>query len=182
MKAKNSWMYHILHILAWVIFVGLCIEAAGLIVNVIMREMASETTVKKLWMLIDLSSIYATDKNIYFQVVTAIIVVAVLKAILFYKIVELFSTRKLDLLQPFNMMVAKFLKDLAVFSIAIGTICIVGAKFSQTAMERGVVLPSNEILRFVGGDVWIFMGIILLVVEIIFKRGIDIQKENDLTI
>lgn len=182
MKTRNTWLYHTLHILAWVIFVGLCIEAGGLIVNVIMREFASEATVRKLWMLIDLSNIYATDKTIYFQVVAAIILVAVLKAILFYKIVELFSARNLDLVQPFNIVVARFLKNLAIFSIAIGLVCLVAAKNTDNAVEGGLVLPSNEILRFVGGDVWIFMGIILLVVEIMFRRGIDIQKENDLTI
>lgn len=182
MKGKNNWMYHILHILAWVIFAGLCIEAGGLVVNVIMREFVSVTTVRKLWMLIDLSNIYASDKNIYFQILSAIILVAVLKAVLFYKIVKLFSTRNLDLVQPFNIIVAKFLKNLAVFSIVIGLICIVAAKFTESAIAGGVALPSNEVLRFVGGDVWVFMGIILLVVEIMFKRGIDIQEENDLTI
>jgi hypothetical protein len=35
-------------------------------------------------------------------------------------------------------------------------------------------------LDFAGGDIWIFMGITLLVIAQILKRGLEIQEENDL--
>jgi hypothetical protein len=33
-----------------------------------------------------------------------------------------------------------------------------------------------------GSDVWIFMGITLLVIAHIFKKGIEIQEEHELTV
>ena len=43
-------------------------------------------------------------------------------------------------------------------------------------------MPDIQYLKFGGADVWLFMGIILLVIAQIFKRGVEIQSENELTI
>jgi len=49
-------------------------------------------------------------------------------------------------------------------------------------LEKGISMPDDNSMGFGGADVWMFMGIILLVIAQIFKRGIEIQLENDLTI
>lgn len=41
-------------------------------------------------------------------------------------------------------------------------------------------MPDLHYLRLGGADVWLFMGITLLVIAQIFKKGIEIQ--NDLTV
>jgi hypothetical protein len=33
-----------------------------------------------------------------------------------------------------------------------------------------------------GADVWLFMGVTLFVIAQIFRRGIEIQTENELTV
>jgi hypothetical protein len=43
-------------------------------------------------------------------------------------------------------------------------------------------MPDAESLHFGGADVWLFMGVTLFVIAQIFKRGIEIQAENDLTV
>jgi hypothetical protein len=43
-------------------------------------------------------------------------------------------------------------------------------------------MPSLQELRFDGFNVWLFMGVILFVIAQIFKRGVAIQAENDLTV
>jgi hypothetical protein len=42
--------------------------------------------------------------------------------------------------------------------------------------------PSLQLIKFEGADVWIFMGVILIIFALIFKKGIEIQSDNDLTI
>jgi hypothetical protein len=37
-------------------------------------------------------------------------------------------------------------------------------------------------LHLGGADVWLFMGVILYIIAQIFKRGIEIQAENELTV
>jgi putative transcriptional regulator len=49
-------------------------------------------------------------------------------------------------------------------------------------VKQGVKNPDLQYLRIGGADVWMFMGITLLVIVQIFKKGIEIQNENDLTV
>jgi len=43
-------------------------------------------------------------------------------------------------------------------------------------------MPDTQHLRLGGADVWLFMGGILFFIAQIFKRGIEIQTENELTV
>ena len=43
-------------------------------------------------------------------------------------------------------------------------------------------MPTIHVLKIAGGDVWLFMGVVLFVIAYIFKRGIELQEELDLTV
>jgi len=45
-----------------------------------------------------------------------------------------------------------------------------------------VKMPDTQHLRLGGADVWLFMSVTLFVIAQIFKRGIEIQTENELTV
>ena len=57
-----------------------------------------------------------------------------------------------------------------------------GAKHVEWFVAQGVKMPEIQILKFVGADVLFFMAITLYVIAQIFKKGIEIQTENELTI
>jgi lipoprotein signal peptidase len=46
-------------------------------------------------------------------------------------------------------------------------------------ISNGTLTSSIQDLQFDGADVWLFMGVILLVVAMIFKKGIEMQSDND---
>jgi hypothetical protein len=55
-------------------------------------------------------------------------------------------------------------------------------KYARWLAQQGVKMPDIEHLRLGGADVWLFMGVTLFVIGHIFKRGIEIQSENELTV
>ena len=57
-----------------------------------------------------------------------------------------------------------------------------GTEYSKGLVQQGVAMPGLDEMHFDGSDVWLFVWIILLIIAQIFKRGIEIQTENDLTI
>ena len=59
---------------------------------------------------------------------------------------------------------------------------IIGPVVDVVFDRQGVEMPDVQHLRIGGSDVWLFMGVILFVIAQIFKRGIEIQTENELTI
>jgi hypothetical protein len=43
-------------------------------------------------------------------------------------------------------------------------------------------MPDAEFLRIGGGDVWLFIAVILAIVGQVFKKGTALQSEIDLTV
>ncbi len=66
--------------------------------------------------------------------------------------------------------------------LGIGLFSFWGAKYSEGLVNKGVKIPDLQYLRLGGADVWLFMGITLLIIAQIFKKGIELQNENDLTV
>ncbi|MBT9483640.1 DUF2975 domain-containing protein [Sediminibacterium sp.] len=181
-KIGSKEMLTFLHIMAWVIFIGICIEAGGLIFNTFFALVINPISAKNFWMQIDLSNLINYDKG-YFLVVTAIMsIVALMKALMFYLIVKLFYNKVFDFNRPFNSTLNQLISNLAYLSFGIGLFSIWGLKYSAWLRLKGIIIPSVDDLHMGGADVWLFMSVILFVIAQIFKRGIEIQIENDLTV
>ena len=84
--------------------------------------------------------------------------------------------------QPFNKEVGLFIIKLSCLAFAIGLFHWWGVKYTEWFVKQGVKMPDIQHLRLGGADVWLFMGVMLFVIAQIFKRGIEIQTENELTV
>jgi hypothetical protein len=67
-------------------------------------------------------------------------------------------------------------------ALLIGLFSWSGAQYSGWLLSKGVKLPDLQYLRLGGADVWLFMGVTIVVIAQVFKRGIEIQTENELTV
>jgi hypothetical protein len=182
LKITTANFLKVLHVLSWIIFIGLCIEVGGILFNAFFTIVINPIAAKNFWGEIDLSSLLNFDK-VYFIVQTLLMsIVAILKAILFYLIVKFLYDKKLNLAQPFNIEINKFILTMSYLAIGISIFSFWGAKHNHWFLEKGIIMPDDSSMGFSGADVWLFMGIILLVIAQIFKRGIEIQSENELTI
>jgi len=182
MKITTKQMLKILYILSWIIFVGVCIEAGGFIFNAFFTLVINPVGAKHFWGQVDLSSLYAFNRGHFFAATSIMSIVAVLRAVLFYLVIKVLSVKKLNLVQPFNGEVGRFIFNMAYMALLIGLFSWWGAQYTGWLVRQGVKMPDIQYLRLSGADVWLFMGITLLVIAQIFKRGIEIQTENDLTI
>lgn len=171
-----------LYILAWIIFIGLCMEAGGILFNVFYTMFIKPVGAQFFWNKMDLSGLYAADKGYFITVTILMSIVAILKAILFYVIIRTIHHRKLDFTQPFNQALPRVISSLAWLAIGIGLFSIWGTNQSKWLLAKGISLPDIQKMGFGGADVWFFMGVTLIVIAQICKRGVEIQTENDLTI
>ena len=101
---------------------------------------------------------------------------------MFNQIIRVLHSKKLNFSQPFNIYIAKFISTMAYLSLGIGLFSFWGVKYTQWLVDLEVSMPDISHLRIGGADVWLFMCVILFVIAQIFKRGIEIQTENELTI
>jgi hypothetical protein len=181
-KISTTQILKILYVLSWIIFVGVCIEAGGIIFNAFFTLVLNPADAKYFWQQVDLSNLYKYDPGYFFAETLLMSIVAVLRGILFYLIVKILHSKKLDMAQPFSKEVQRFIFKISYVTLGIGLFSYWGAKYAEWLVKQGVKMPDIEYLRLGGADVWLFMSVTLFVIAQIFKRGIEIQTENELTI
>jgi hypothetical protein len=181
MKISTKLMLRLLYVIAWIIFIGVCIQAGSFIVNAVFA-VANPGAVKYLWQEVDLSGLFNYDHGYFFVVTVIMSIVAVLKACLFYLIIKILHDKKLNMDQPFSKEAGRFIFNLSYVALLIGLFSLWGAKYAEWLVKHGAQMPAIEYLRIGGADVWLFMSVILFVIAQVFKRGIEIQTENELTV
>ena len=182
MKLSTKLILKVLHVFAWIIFTGVCVEAGGFIFNSFFTLLLNPVGAKHFWQQVDLSGLYYFDRGYFVVENLVIIIVAILKAIMFYQIIKILYNKKITTSQPFTEELGRFILKISYLAVAIGAFCLTGAKYTAWFVSKGVKMTEIEHLRLSGADVWLFMGITLFVVAQIFKRGIEIQTENELTV
>ncbi len=178
LRISSKLMLKILYIISWIIFIGLCIEAGSFISNAIFTLAVNPENATYF----GLSNLYAYDPEYYIVIILLMTIAGVLQAIMFYLIVKILHDKKLQIVQPFNSDMGRFIFNVSYLAVGIGVFSFWGVKFIEWLVEQGIHMPDIHTLNFGGADVWLFMGVTLLVIAHIFKRGIEMQTENDLTI
>lgn len=178
MSTTNNLVFKGLHIVAWIIFVGLCIEAGALIVNFFF-SMYNPAFVRNLYQKLDLSTLYSQSHTAFYYAYSLIIFIAIMKAALFYIVIKLMH--KMDLTNPFNSFVEKHISLISNYTILIGIVAIIARHTLKNLSHRG--LEVKDVYTFLSdGQAFILLGAVIYIIAVIFKRGIELQKENDLTI
>lgn len=181
-KIGTKQILKILYVLSWIIFIGVCVEAGGSIFSAFYTLMINPINAATFWAGNDLSSLYQYDPGHFLVETLLISIPSVLKACIFYLIIKMLYGKKLSMAQPFNNEVRLFLIKGSCLAFGIGLFTAWGVKYTEWLVNQGIEMPDTQHLRLGGADVWLFMSVILFVIAQIFKRGIEIQEENDLTV
>jgi len=176
-KSKN-FVFIVVHIMAWLIFVGLSIEAAALIVNFIF-SLCKPEAVQYLYQKLDLSELYARSKWAFFGMYGFALIISSLKAVLFYVVIRLII--KLDLAKPFNSFVAKKITQISYYTLTIGLLSYIARQTANNLLHYG--FDVGALSQFwTDGQAFIFMAAIVYLIAAIFSKGVELQNENDLTV
>jgi hypothetical protein len=181
-KISTKQILKFLNVISWIIFLGLCIEAGGIIFNTFFTHFINQDAANHFWKEINFSALYNFDQGYFLVIVTLMSIVAIIKALMFYQIVKTLNYKKLNLSEPFSNELRKVIINIAYIVLAIGLFSIWGINYTQWLVSKNISMPTAIQMGFGGADVWLFMSVILFVIAQIFKRGIELQEENDLTI
>ena len=178
MSKKNNFAFIVLRIVAWVIFVGLSIEAGGLIVNFIFSSYKPEF-VQNLYQKLDLSELYNSNKWVFFGIYSFILFISLLKAHLFYMVIRLLST--LNLSKPFNSIVSERITQISYYTFSIGILSYIARQTAKSMQHHGFDIDKLNGF-WADSQAFILMSAVIYVIATIFKKGVEIQNENDLTV
>lgn len=182
MSIKTDYILTALNVLSWIVFVGLCIDAGAYIVYTIATLMFEPSGATKFWTKVDLTAVYNHSQSHFVTLSALVIITTMLKATMFYVIIQFFYKKNFNLSKPFNETAKRFVLILGYLSLGIGFFSSWGTNFVEGLTQKGVSIPDLRYMRLAGADVWWFMGIVLFVIAFIFKKGIELQNENELTV
>lgn len=175
MKTKTDRILAILKVISWIVYIGLCIATGVLITSFILTLIGDSQLRKDVDIGVDLSNLYAFSKGHYIVLMVMAIALSATKAGLFYKVIQLFS--KLNLSHPFSEGIAAIILKISHVALEIGIIAIIANGYAKWLMKRGasfyLPLESNE---------FFFLAGIIYVLAQVFRKGIELQSENELTI
>jgi len=178
MSKTNTFVFTGLKVVAWIIFVGLCVEAGALIVNFIFSLYRPEF-VQNLYQKLDLSEMYARSKWAFFGMYSFTLVISILKAVLFYVVIRLVS--KINLSKPFSNFVSEQITQISYYTFSIGLLSFIARQTAKNLLHRGYVI--NTLNQFwADSQAFILMAAVIYVIATIFSKGVELQNENDLTV
>lgn len=180
-KISFKSILNVLNIISWIIFIGLCIEAGGILFNTIFA-VYKPVVAQHFWNGADLSQLYASDKGHFIVQTSLMAIVAMMKAAIFYLVVKFFYDKKFNIAKPFNPELTNLVFNITYLCLGAGFFSYWAINYAKWITERGIQMPDIHQLRIDGADVWIFMAVVLFVIAQIFKKGTEMQNENDLTV
>lgn len=178
MQRKTDSILKVLNVLSWIAFIGLCIEAGALLFNFI-YSLFNPSPAQKLYKTLDLSALQVEDFTRYIAVMSFIVVLAILKALLFYSVVRLFM--KLNIVNPFTPAIARLIEKISYESIGIAVVSFIAHQYFRQLLHKGYEIKNAE-NYWSDWVAFLMMAAVVYVISQIFQKGIALQKENDLTV
>jgi hypothetical protein len=174
-KIKSQRIFNIMNVVFWIVFIGYCIKAGAISIVSIISLFGNKKATENLYMGLDLSKLFEFSSTHYTIVVLLLILIASLKAYLFYLLINIFKT--MDFNKPFHAAVVKLIFKISYVALAIG---IIGAftKSYFTWLVFEVFFTQIDL----GTSAYVFMAGVVFIVATLFKRATEIQQENELTI
>ena len=87
----------------------------------------------------------------------------------------------MDLTKPFNTFVSDQILRISYYTLVIGLFSFIARQLAKNLSHHGFV--SDSLNQFwTDSQAFILMGAVIYIIATIFKKGVDIQNENDLTV
>jgi Protein of unknown function (DUF2975) len=177
MKSKTQTILTVSKFLALAGGVGYSIICGGQLTTLVASFISPEWAKRTYEVDLNLFGIREHSVGFYTSAMCLTIAVSALKALIWWLVFALLS--KLKLQTPFSMEVEKQLERIAYLLLGVW---IVSSIFWKTyiyylSKDTGIQLPINN-----SGDEYLFMAAMIYIISQVFKRGIEIQEENQLTV
>jgi hypothetical protein len=169
----------ILRVLTWVLFVGTCIKAGALLTSFLYTLFINPAGAKNLYLGLNLYDLSQYSTTHYCVMVIGMVLSWVLRAYILYWVIKVFM--KINFMHPFSKPVLQTITNISYVAFTIGLLNLAANAYYEWLLKKGVTLSNlHEYLQ--GANEFLFMAGIIFVIAQVFKKGIELQTENELTV
>lgn len=178
MSKRNDFIWKAIQTICWLIFAGFCVQTGALVFNYI-YSLFKPIATHNLHLGLDLSDLYDKSKSIYTLIFCLIIAISALNSYIFFIVLKLFKS--FNLVKPFSENVATIITKITYYTFSVGIISFIAQKLVGRLSDKGYNCGLAERYWNDGGT-YLAMTAVLFAIALIFNKGIELQKENDLTV
>ncbi|NUQ81187.1 MAG: DUF2975 domain-containing protein [Bacteroidetes bacterium] len=175
MTTASQWVFKALHVLSWVIFIGLCIKTGAILTSFSISLWVNPVAASDLYEGLNLKPIADYHLWLYICVVSFLVTIHALQAMIAFLLTRVFNV--LDLNRPFSETLTLLFSRISYYAFGTGIVAILANQFHDSLNKKGLTVP----LSWNAFEMLFFAGIIYLL-AIIYQRGTDLQSETDATV
>ena len=187
---KTQQLISILKFIFWVVFILFLIEAGILIFNFgrgFINPEIAENGYRKL----NLSALRKRNLDAFLSIGSLSITIAIFKAYIAYLVIKVAT--KGNLKHPFTQEIAILISKISQAALACGIISIIADQYCRRLIKKGflydftlggqrAIIEGTYIDLRWSGQEFLFLAAIIFIIAKVFQKGIELQKENDLTV
>ena len=179
---KEKWVNQpslmLITVVIWSIFIGLCIQAGALLFTAV-YSFFNPVVAENLYEGLNLSTLREQNLWYYGGVLSIVLFIAGQKAYLFFLMIRVFL--KINLVNPFSREISNLISRISYVAFQIGVAIMLASGVFKGMGKRGYDL--DGVPQLVGnGFEFLLMAALLIAIGMVFKRGVEIQDENELTV
>ncbi len=175
MKPKTEHILIVLKVIAWIAMIGYAIEAGSKIISLGVSFVNPEAA-KNLYKGLNFYELRQTNQWVYVGIMTLIISILALKVEVWRRLITLFDGLKLQ--SPFQMQIANQLEIIAFLLLDVWIFGMITSGYLDWINKHYDFAYQSD---YSNGE-YIFMAGIVYIISQIFKRGVELQEENELTV
>ncbi|NEM98096.1 DUF2975 domain-containing protein [Pontibacter burrus] len=173
-KTQTQTILTIMHVLAWIVFIGLLIKTGAILFTFIFSYF-KPTVAQDLYRGLDLYDLRQASFYNYSLHYSFIVALSAMKAYIAYLVIQTLS--KVNLQNPFTAEVAG--RVAAISYVLLGSWIVLQL---SSAHSKWLAKSTGELLSSGNGGEYLFIAGLVFIIAQIFKRGVEIQSEQELTV
>ena len=179
MEKRTKVVLSTLHVIAWILFLGLCVKTGSILYSFFVSLAINPEGAKNLNMGLNLSNLRDFSVGHYVAIVSLIICLTGLKAFIFYLVIKIFQ--KINFVHPFSRDVSALISRISYVALGIGLLTLIVHEYCDWLATKNISFPNMQAHIGTAGE-FLMLGAAIFMIAQIFKRGIEIQSENELTV
>lgn len=173
-KTRTGQILTVMYILAWVVFVGYLIDAGAILFSYGVTWLNPEGA-RNLYKGSNLYDLRQLNFWYYTNAVSFMVALSAMKSFVWYLVIKTLS--KINLANPFKMEVAQTLERISHVLFGTWVVGMVSSAYSGWLLKA----TGQTFTNYVSGE-FIFVAGLVFIISQVFKRGVEIQSENELTV
>jgi hypothetical protein len=174
MARKTDSILAVMNVLAWITFFGLLIKAGAILISFGVGFLNPAAS-KNVYMGTDLSTLKELNSGNYISIVSFMVAIILLEAYIAFQLTRVLSKIKLE--NPFTVEISRLLEKISYSILSTWVVVMIYNALVAWILKR---IPDSGV-NFISGEFIFFAGVVFVISQI-FKKGVEIQRENELTV